>query len=887
MRILHMKLFFSNSIDVLADSLRDVLFRAGLPPLVRRTVIVPSEHVKHALQMRWAHDPTLNVVCAVRFLQMPQALAEFFPGLPSAMELSLKIEACLKNIDDPQVKALSAGEKYRSFCDHLGQLFLRYFAYESRIEGWQEEVWKKVWPTLEEKTGADPLFLFCPSFLPPRFKKFFEKEAAALFALSPSQQYWGDVLAPKEQLFLPHLEEYFAEQHPLLTHFGRVGREFEKSFSTTAISKYAAPKKKTLLAHVQKSLLHLTPLPNEIYGGIEVHAAPSKRREMEIVLERISQLRVPEQEILVLAPDISEYAPYIHMVFGGRCDYTIYDLPLDADSSVASCVRALLHIAQHKLAPASVASLLACTPFLQKFALEIADVEKIQMWTSTVQLPWSIFFQQALTEILEASDSVFAIEDLELLAQWREITALLEKFLTPLIENQTKSVKEWMVFLQEMITTLFFVDQEDEPLMRYLRCAAKIEAGLFAWESIERVFTEMMHRKSGTFQTSHLSSVRFASICPVLAPSVVIVMGMEEGNFPRKEKKSSLAFKDGAYRPTISDEDRHLFLQLLFTTREKLIFTYCSIDADDGKDVPPSIVIAELLKILPQLSITKHSPRPYPQKRAKKDLPVIVPPEDLTIDVRHLRLLARHPIEFYLQRALGLYFDRTIPSLVSYFDLADARRASLKESASEIVQRMETQGKLPLPPLREVSARKVADEIESYHKVLRTWGIDKIFSVDMREGCDEVIKKSSGEWIVPALEIEGTKIVGKITDLTSKGLLFSGSHTYPDCLKAWPLLLVLHHLPLDIPKQLLFVYDGAQKMLTHPDPTSALQKYIAYYKQAMQKPSPFLPQIAKNILSEEKTKLGEDPVVDWFLDHFNWPDENAWRPLLRETFDAI
>ncbi len=885
-----MKPFFSNSIDVLADSLRDILFCAGLHPLSARTVIVPSAQVKHSLQMRWAHDPKLKVVCAVRFLEMPHALAEFFPGLPSKLELSLKIENCLLTIDDPQLQQFLEGigqERYLSFCDHLSELFLRYFAYDGKVEGWQQQLWEKVWPQVAERKSDDHLFLFYPPFLPPRFRDFFQREAAALFALSPSQHYWGDVLAPKEQLFLPHLEEYFEAQHPLLTHFGKAGREFEKSISAEGVSRYAAPKKKSLLSQIQKSLLDLSPLPRETQEGIEIHAARSKRREVEIVLERISQLKVPLSEIVVLAPDMAEYAPYIHMVFAGRCDYAIYDLPLDADSSVAPGVRALLHIVEHRLAPSSVKSLLSCTPFLQKFSLDAADVEKIQKWSDEVRLPWNSFFARALTAILaapESDDPSLDMEDLELLAKWREVTGLLEKFLTPLIENQTKMVAEWMVFLQEMVSTLFVVDQEDEPLMRYLRAAAKIEAGLFSWTSVRRAVEDMIHRKFGVFQASHLNAVRFASLCPVMATSVIIVMGMEEGKFPRKEKNSSLALADEKYRPSHSELDRYLFLQLLLTAKDKLIFTYTCIDVDDGKEVPPSIVLAELCKMLPQVKITKHSPRPYPAKMAKRELPETAPSH--TIDVRHLRLLARHPIEFYLQRSLGLYFDSSSSSFVSHYDLAQARRSSLKQSAPEIVHRMQTKGKLPFPPFQEMCTRKVTEEIEDFQKMLRMWGVNEIFSVDMRAGCDAAVQKSETEWIVPALKISDITIVGKINDLTSKGLLFSGGLTYPDLLKAWPLLLLLHHLPLEVPRQLLLTRDGAQKAALFPDPAASLKRYLSYYMQAMQKPSPFLPRIAKNILSGEEIKIEDDPIVDWFLDHFEWPDVKQWQPFLREVFDA-
>ena len=326
------------------------------------------------------------------------------------------------------------------------------------------------------------------------------------------------------------------------------------------------------------------------------------------------------------------------------------------------------------------------------------------------------------------------------------------------------------------------------------------------------------------------------------------------------------------------------------TAQEKIIFTYPCIDADDGKEVPPSIVLAELRKMLPQVSITRHLSRPYPYLKLQQDIPSTPPPKDLVIDVRHLRLLARHPIEFYLQRSLGIYFENSSsPLLVSNYDLAHLRREARGRNVEELIARMEKKGKLPPAPFKEIAVRKISEEIQHHQEALKMLGVEDLFSVDMRMGCDAPVKKE--EWIVPPVQIplpngKTATIVGKISDLTSKGLLVQGANKYPDLLRVWPLLLVLHHLPLNIPPHLLLTEDGAHKPSLFAEPTRSLGRYIEYYLQALAAPSPFFPRLAKNILSGEEVKMEDDPIVDWFLDHFTWPDVKGWAPLLREVFDA-
>lgn len=125
-----MKIFVSNHLELLAELLKNELFQEKNHPFDKRWVIVPNERVKQELYLKWAHDPLMQVATGFKMITWSQALSRLFPHLPSQDELSLKIEAALKSIENE--KSLSAylnhgGPKRKaSLCDHMSTLFLHY-----------------------------------------------------------------------------------------------------------------------------------------------------------------------------------------------------------------------------------------------------------------------------------------------------------------------------------------------------------------------------------------------------------------------------------------------------------------------------------------------------------------------------------------------------------------------------------------------------------------------------------------------------------------------------------------------------------------------------------------------------------------------------------------
>src|SRR5262249_45246047 len=114
------------------------------------------------------------------------------------------------------------------------------------------------------------------------------------------------------------------------------------------------------------------------------------------------------------------------------------------------------------------------------------------------------------------------------------------------------------------------------------------------------------NQSSTRYKETNLQTIRFCSLLPSRAvpAKVVVLMGMEEGSFPRIEIPLSFDLLQNNPRadfcPTRSEMDRFIFLEALLSARQKIIFTYQCKNLEDYKEQGPSLLIDELLNAIAQ-----------------------------------------------------------------------------------------------------------------------------------------------------------------------------------------------------------------------------------------------------------------------------------------------
>src|SRR5690606_29976666 len=78
---------------------------------------------------------------------------------------------------------------------------------------------------------------------------------------------------------------------------------------------------------------------------------------------------------------------------------------------------------------------------------------------------------------------------------------------------------------------------------------------------------------------------------------VVALLGLNYDAFPRKEKNSAFSLI-GAHQPgdrNIRDNDKHLFLETIVSAKEHLYLSYTGRSVRDNSELPPSVLVDELL----------------------------------------------------------------------------------------------------------------------------------------------------------------------------------------------------------------------------------------------------------------------------------------------------
>ncbi|MES2121542.1 MAG: hypothetical protein V4492_02050, partial [Chlamydiota bacterium] len=233
----------------------------------------------------------------------------------------------------------------------------------------------------------------------------------------------------------------------------------------------------------------------------------------------------------------------------------------------------------------------------------------------------------------------------------------------------------------------------------------------WSFESIERMFLQPAEKRSAKWGTSEMDKIRFASLGPGrLAPARVIwCLGMDEGAFPRSEAKSPMNLIDETrstdYFPSRLDEDRAIFLELLLSAKDYLMFSYERVNADDHKEQSFSLLIDELNHYAShQIPVVNHPALPFDasahQRHRKFFEPLCDPEEEIYVNLSALKKCARHPLQFYMQKRLKIYLKEDKDEEAKEFLLSRPWNARLRQTAMHgsfggAVDHARSQGKMP------------------------------------------------------------------------------------------------------------------------------------------------------------------------------------------------
>lgn len=786
------------------------------------------------------------------------------------------------------------------------------------------------------KTIAAPhlvhVHLFAMSFLSRQQHHFLLETSKMLpvsyYLLSPCMAFWSDIKSDKESWHLRDywqkrgtpdeqqqaLDEFLRDRNPLLANFGKLGREMaamiEESDAATD-ERYVLPRgvqefpcyengnnlaaiydeegqSLSMLDAVQADMALLRnpeDAPKIIFKKedrtIQVHKAATPMREVQILYNNIMRLidqhyadsdPICPGDVVVMAPDIMVYEPYIRSVFGNESSalaYQIADMKIPVRSTFIQGFLLLVSLPLGRWDAASLHELWEHPAFQHRHQLVGEEIQKIWNWTKdsgvvwghdvahreemfkrdhcdrgansdAVSGTWDFGMSRLLASLVMTVEGdpdegvafkVLPLEVLdsskgELLGKWIALLKSLKSDLKPLSDGTAMTVEEWGFYLKCLcdgwLSTVPFDDEASEIRALYevfesFQRARKIVGdALYTFTTIRKHMEAALNKSTSSYREQHLKAIRFCSLLPMRAiPSkVIMLLGMQEGAFPRIEPNVSLDMMKGNpsvdYCPSQTDFDRYLFLEALISARKYFVMSYQGFSVSDSKEQLPSLVVAELLGYLDKayrlgeqlpsnVICISHPYHAFDQsyfdvssefrsyslsqyqaakayyhhdKRAPHsfilDFTVDSPQSGETINdsvlsLRELAAFARNPIKVHFNKTLGIYIgneeDKQLRKAENFvlpnIDAKIVASNVLKKPLNQVWSLSEKHGKLPTGIFKQMEFSAMHDRVEKMKDFLHDLQIDlnASFEIELSESCTEPSQDDKGNWMIPPLSI--------------------------------------------------------------------------------------------------------------------------------------
>ncbi len=504
-----------------------------------------------------------------------------------------------------------------------------------------------------------------------------------LFTVNPSRAYWAEVRSARERAERERrggraAVEHLEEGNPLLGSWGRQGRAFFAALAElparNLAEAYREPGRDTLLACLQADILDLVHrgrdgIPRHELDpadrSVRVHACHGPLREVEVLRDELfAAFRdlpgLEPREVLVAAPDIETYAPYVRAVFDGegRIPYAVADRGARAQSRLVAAFLDLLDLVGGRFPASRVLDLLAVDAVAGRFGFGPGDRERVARWVGETRIRWGrdadarqrlglpafgdnswragldrLLLGYAMAPedgrlfqgVLPADVAWDATRTLGCLAEFCERLFALDRELA-----RPRDLAGWAEDLLEAIDAFFLTDDEGEAELQVVRGAVAALADLGRRSGFRDAVPLGVVRAhlAGVLERTPLGGgylsggVTFCSLRPLrgIPFRFVALLGMNDGAFPRSQRPPGfdrIARDPRPGDPSVGDEDRYLFLETVLAVRDRLHVSYVGRSARDDASLPPSVVVSELLDAvaegfvlpggdLPDALVTRH-----------------------------------------------------------------------------------------------------------------------------------------------------------------------------------------------------------------------------------------------------------------------------------------
>ena len=497
------------------------------------------------------------------------------------------------------------------------------------------------------------------------------------FHLNPCFDYWGDIKTEKQAIDLIQQWSGNGEEltdivgNSLLANLGQQGREFLallQQYSTVNIEAYEdfssqltneASMNHSVLQLVQQDILtlHNRQLTGEAHidESIVFTSAHSALREVQglhdwLLHQFNNDPLLTPKDVLVMCPQVEEYAPYIQAVFAQGWHDLSNDLPplpcsisdrisKDSDPIVAIFLE-LLALPDSRFNVSKIMSWLSTPVIQEKYGFSNDDLDKCRHWLDAACVHWGIdkhqkqqilstdaasnmyTWQFGFSKLLQG----FAYQDVD--------TLYLDNLLISNVEgNDAVLLGQLMLFIEHIQWYALQLNQPRTPL-QWHEFLTELSQQLLTSQSfpdthlISNVldnFVEYCHHSEfeqsiglsviSDFLNNHFSvpdagsqflvgQVTFCSMLPMrsIPFKVIALLGLNDGDFPRQ--RQPFGFDLMAESPSkLGDrsrrgDDKYLFLEAIISARQTLYLSYQGRNIRNNAVREPSLVLKDLMSYL-------------------------------------------------------------------------------------------------------------------------------------------------------------------------------------------------------------------------------------------------------------------------------------------------
>ena len=511
------------------------------------------------------------------------------------------------------------------------------------------------WPRRASFFGVAAL---SPSYL-DLLRQAGERIGIHLYLLSPCREYWSDI-APRRVIQrradpLDPAEEYRTEGNELLGAWGKLGRDMQAllldaELSTGApVEQYDEPDPGTALGAVQRDILDLglaseakaaDPVPAD--ESIQIHVCHSAMREAEVLHDRLLGLfdahpDVQPADVLVLTPNIVDYAPAIEAVFAAA-DV----IPFNIARPRASATRAvqafldLLALPDSRYGAEAVMAPLESKAVRERFGIKERQLSTLREWVDEAGIRWGIdadhredeglprfgghAWRQGIDRLLLgyamdgetamfedvapcSTDSAGFSGDYELLGRFVDYCEGAIELRA--LGDRVQPAPEWAKTLHALVERFFATNWENagetatvnrliEDVAAECEVDTPVPFGVLR-DVLGRTATGLSRPAARLADGITVVSLGIGQAFPA---EVVCALGMNDRLFPRRPSPSSFDLVDADDEQrgdrNTRDEDRFAFLEALLAARRCFLVSYTGRNVRDDKPMPPSVVVDEL-----------------------------------------------------------------------------------------------------------------------------------------------------------------------------------------------------------------------------------------------------------------------------------------------------